>query len=80
MDPEVFNALLPLGGSVIGTFIGVLVNSRLLVYRMEQLEKKMDKHNQVIDRVYHLESRDAVMTEELKVVNHRLSDLEDHHR
>ncbi len=80
MDPEVLDALLPLSGSVVGTFIGVLVNSRLLGYRMEQLEKKMDKHNQVIDRVYRLESRDEVVKEEIKVIHHRLADLEDYHR
>lgn len=44
--------------------------------RIEQLEKKVDKHNQVIDRVYKLEKQDAVHNEEIKVANHRIEDLE----
>ena len=67
-------------GSAIGTFAGIMVNSRLVNYRIEQLEKKVDKHNQVIDRVYKLEQRDAVVEEEIKVANHRLSDLEEYHK
>lgn len=45
-------------------------------YRIEQLEKKVDMHNKVIDRVYKLEKRDAVVEEEIKVANHRINDLE----
>ena len=67
-------------GSALGTFAGIMVNSRLTNYRIEQLEKKVDKHNQVIDRVYELEKRDAVVEEEMKVANHRISDLEEYHR
>ena len=67
-------------GSAFGTFAGIMVNSRLVNYRIEQLEKKVDKHNQVIERVYRLEKRDAVVEEEIKVANHRLSDLEEYHK
>ena len=63
-------------GSALGTFAGIMVNSRLVNYRIEQLEKKVDMHNKVIDRVYKLERRDAVVEEEIKVANHRISDLE----
>ncbi len=63
-------------GSALGSFAGIMVNSRLMNYRIEQLEKKVDKHNKVIDRVYELEKRDAVVEEEIKVANHRISDLE----
>lgn len=67
-------------GSALGTFAGIMVNSKLTNFRIEQLEKKVDKHNQVIDRVYKLEKRDAVVEEEMKVANHRISDLEEYHR
>lgn len=67
-------------GTALGTFAGIMVNSRLVNYRIEQLEKKVDKHNQVIDRVYRLEKRDALVEEEIKVANHRLSDLEEYHK
>lgn len=48
--------------------------------KIEQLEKKVEKHNQVIDRVYKLEQSDAVENEEIKVINHRIADLEQYHK
>ena len=80
MTPEVLISLLTLLGSFLGTFGGILINTKLTTYRIEQLEKKVDKHNQVIDRVYKLEERDAVVDTEIKVANHRISDLENYHK
>lgn len=57
-------------GIVIGTFGGILASSKLTNYRLEQLEKKVDKHNSVIERTYILE-------EKMKVANHRIDDLEE---
>ena len=68
--------IIALIGSALGTFAGILINSKLTNYRIEQLEKKQDKHNEVIERVYHLEQHDAVVDEEIKVANHRIEDLE----
>ena len=45
-------------------------------YRIEQLEKKVDKHNTVIDRTYKLEQDFCLIDEKIKVVNHRIEDLE----
>lgn len=80
MNTEIIVSIISLLGCVIGTFSGIVVSSKLTNYRIEQLEKKVDKHNQVIDRVYKLEQRDAVVDEELKVANHRISDLESYHK
>lgn len=80
MNSEITVALLALLGSVIGTFAGIIVNARLVNYRISQLESKVDKHNHVIDRVYALEKKNAVIREEIKVANHRISDLEDYHK
>ena len=57
-------------GIVIGTFGGILASSRLTNFRLEQLEKKVDKHNSVIERTFILE-------EKVKVANHRIEDLEE---
>lgn len=76
MEMEYLPQLISVLGSAIGTFAGIMVNSRLMNFRIEQLEKKVDKHNKVIDRVYELEKRDAVVEEEIKVANHRINDLE----
>jgi len=80
MSSEIIVSVITLLGSALGTFGGILLNARLTNYRIEQLEKKVDRHNNVIERVYILEKRDAVEEEELKVINHRLSDLEEYHK
>ncbi|MCD7753201.1 MAG: hemolysin XhlA family protein [Clostridiales bacterium] len=48
----------------------------LITYRLEELEKKVGKHNEVIERTYKLEQHEAVMDEQIKVANHRIEDLE----
>ena len=69
-------ALIGLAGSAIGSIIGVIASARLTSYRIEQLEKKVDAHNHVIDRVYKLEERTELQEEKIKVANHRIDDLE----
>ncbi len=55
--------------SLLGTCIGSLGGMRLMSYRIEQLEKKVDKHN-------HFAERMPVVEEQIKVINHRVEDLE----
>lgn len=76
MTTEIIVAVITLFGTLIGTFTGIVVSSKLVNFRIEQLEKKVDKHNHVIERVYKLEQQDAVHDEEIKVANHRIEDLE----
>lgn len=45
-------------------------------YRIEQLEKKVDKHNNLVERTYRLEEEAHVLDEKVKVANHRIEDLE----
>ena len=73
-------SLLALLGTMLGTFGGILTANKLTNYRIEQLELKVEKHNKVIDRVYKLEQASAVIDEEIKVINHRISDLEVYHK
>lgn len=73
-------SLLALLGTMFGTFGGILTANKLTNYRIEQLELKVEKHNKVIDRVYKLEQASAVVDEEIKVINHRISDLEVYHK
>lgn len=51
-------------------------NIVLISYRLEELEKKVDKHNNLIERTYELEKRADVLEEKQKVANHRLDDIE----
>ena len=80
MATEVIVSLITLCGSALGTFAGIFINTKLTNYRIEQLEKKQDKHNSLIERVYRIEQHEAVVDEEIKVANHRISDLEDSER
>ena len=76
MSDMVIVALIGLLGSGAGAFGGILVSSKLTQYRLEQLEHKVEVHNQVIDRVYKLEERTELQEEKIKVANHRIEDLE----
>ena len=77
---ELITSLIGVIGSFVGTLAGIMINSKLTNYRIEQLEKKVDKHNHVIERVYQLEKSEAVFKEDLKVANHRIEDLEGYHK
>lgn len=52
-------------------------SNRLIVYRLEQLEIKVDKHNNVIERTYQLEKDADVFKEQIKLANHRIDDIEE---
>lgn len=49
----------------------------LIVYRLAELEKKVDKHNNLVERTYRLEEQGTLLTEKIKVANHRIDELED---
>ena len=76
IDGTVVASILGLAGSAVGSLCGVLINTKLSNYRIEQLEKKVDKHNNIIERVYGLEQNEAVIAQQIKVSDHRIEDLE----
>lgn len=80
MTDAVLVAILSLTGTLGGSLLGILAANKLTNYRIEQLEKKVEKHNSVIERVYKLEKQEAVIEEEIKVANHRIGDLEVYHK
>jgi hypothetical protein len=69
MNPEVIVALLSLAGTAMGAFGGVMASAKLTNFRLEQLEKKVDEHNSFGKRI-------PVIEEQIKVMTHRVSDLE----
>jgi hypothetical protein len=77
MSDVVIVGLLSLVGTIIGTLGGIIATSRLTTYRIEQLEKKVDKHNNLIERMFRAEEAITVLDEKMKVANHRIDDLED---
>lgn len=76
MEDTIAVALISFAGTLIGTFGGIITSNKLTNYRIAQLEKKVEKHNSVVERVYQLEKGEAVIEEEIKVANHRIADLE----
>ena len=80
MNIEIILSLLSALCSLIGSLGGILVTSKLNLYRLEQLEKKVDKHNHLVERMYEIEktvtTATSIYDEEIKVINHRINDLE----
>lgn len=76
MEPTIVAALLAFGGSLIGTFAGIITSSKLTEYRLKELEKKVEKHNNLVERMFILEDRINVQEEKIRVANHRIEDLE----
>ena len=73
METDVIVALIALAGTVLGSGGGVLVSSKLTAYRLQQLEKRVAEHNQYARRM-------PVVEEQIKVINHRVADLESLHK
>lgn len=69
MQTELWIGLLSLIGTLSGTFGGIVVGNKVTAFRIEQLEKKVDKHNNFASRM-------PVVEEQIKVINHRIADLE----
>ena len=69
MSTEVLVATLSLAGTAIGTFGGIIASAKLTNYRIQQLEKKVEEHNNFVRRL-------PVIEEKIAVANNRISDLE----
>lgn len=61
MTSEVLTAIFSLAGTLVGSLGGILAAGRLTAYRLQQLEEKVNKHNNLIERVYAIEQHDAVI-------------------
>ncbi len=61
MSSEVIVAIIAFLGTVVGSVGGILASSKMTNYRLSQLEEKVNKHNNLIDRMYKLETRVIVL-------------------
>lgn len=66
MNDVIITSLISLVGTLVGTFGGILVSSKLTNYRIEQLEKKVEKHNSMVERMYVAETEIKDIKEDLK--------------
>lgn len=76
MSDMVLTAIISLAGTALGTLGGICATSKLTTYRLSQLEKKVDKHNNLVERMYNVEDKINILDEKQKVANHRIDDLE----
>lgn len=76
MTEGIIVGILSLIGTLAGTYFANRKSSALIAYRLELLEKKVDKQNSVVERTFKLEEQTAVIEEKIKVANHRIEGLE----
>lgn len=69
LDTTIIVSLISLVGTIIGSLGGILVSSKLTAYRIQQLENRVAEHNNFARRM-------PVIEEQIKVINHRIEDLE----
>ncbi len=77
MEPEIISAVVAFAGSLAGTLAGIVTSAKLTDYRLKELEKRVDKHNTLVERMYGLEDRMNLNEEKLKAADKRLSFLEE---
>lgn len=70
MTSEIIVGALSLIGTLCGTFTGILTSTKLTNYRIEQLEKKVEKHNSVVERT-------AIIEKDLKTVWHSIDEIKE---
>lgn len=69
-------AVLALIGTLSGAYFSNSKTKALLAYRLERLEERVNKHNNLVERTYHLQEEQELIKEKIKVANHRIDDLE----
>ena len=89
MSEVIVVALIGAAASIAGSIITMRASAKkaaeqanLTIYRIDQLESKVNKHNELIERTYSLEQKAALYEEKMRVANHRIEDLEkrgEHH-
>lgn len=78
MTEAIIVALLGLVGTLAGSYLANRKSTALIAYRLEQLEQKVSKHNNLVERTYALEESVALMDERMKAANRRIAHLEGH--
>ena len=80
MDPTIVSSLISATVAIVVCVITQYAQNKktiaLIEYKLEELTKKVDKHNNLIERTYELEKEARLHDEQIKVANHRIADLE----
>lgn len=82
MTETILAALISAGAATLVCLVNNIFQQRkteaLLTYKMDELTKRVDKHNGLVERTYRLEEKASVFDEKMRVANHRIADLEEH--
>lgn len=73
----IITAVIAFAGTLIGTLAGISRSTALTTYKIDELTKKVNKHNNLIKRAYELEARADRTDDEFNRINHRLEKLEE---
>lgn len=63
MNETLIVGILSFFGSLIATIGGIFINNKLTIYRIDKLEEHVNKHNNLIDRMYKIENRVTILEE-----------------
>lgn len=77
MEPTVIASLVSLLGTLVGTFSGIYASSKLTIYRIEQLEKKVDRFASIEEKLFELEKHNAVQDERTERIAENIRKVED---
>lgn len=72
MSEPILTAFFSLIGTLIGTFGGIITGSKLMNYRIEQLEKKVEKHNNVVERMFIAEGHIEELQHDVKDIKTKI--------
>lgn len=66
-------AILGFAGTLLGSLLGVLAAQKLTQYRLSQLEEKVNKHNNIIERTFKLEGRMDEAEHDIRDIKNRIN-------
>ena len=78
MKGEFFSGILSLLASLVGTFGGIITSTKLTNYQINELKKRVDKHNNVIERTYKLEEHCKYVDECIEKLESEVENYEKH--
>ena len=76
MDGTTISGLFALIGTLAGTFGGIMTSTKLTNYRLEQLEKKVEAHNNLAEKVIVLQDADKMIQDKLEGLIKRIDGIE----
>ena len=76
MTETIIVAIIAFAGTLVGSYFSQRKSTALISYRIQELEKKVGEHNNLVSRTYKVEERCGIIEEKIKVSNNRIADLE----